>query len=107
MGLICLRYHKKYHNFINTHSNKWICNYGIEDIYHFLFLCPIFAAQRATLASSVMQILLKYNLNHLGNQSPLHLYGHPPVNFADNRKFLLSTIKYIKETWRFQRKIHK
>ena len=61
------------------------------------FLCPLFNAQRATLASSVIEILQKYILNHLGNQSNLYLYGHQTVNFADNRKVLLSAIKFIKE----------
>ena len=103
MGLSCLRYHNKCHNFIDTPSDKCLCNHGTEDTYHYIFLCPFFAAQRATLASSVIQILQKYNLNHLGNQSHLYLYGQPTVNFADNRKILLSTIKYMKETQRFQR----
>ena len=101
VGLSSLRYHKKCHNFIDTPSDICLCSDGIEDINHFLFLCPLFTAQRATLASSVIEILQKYNLNHLGNQSNLYLYGHQTVNFADNRKILLSTIKFIKETRRF------
>ena len=101
VGLSFLRYHKKCHNFIDTPSDKCLCTHGIEDTNHFLFSCTFFAAQRATLASSVIQILQKYNLNHLGKQSHLYLYGHQTINFADNRKILLSTIKYIKETRRF------
>ena len=89
VGLSFLRYHKKCHNFIDTPSDKCLCTRGIEDTNHFLVSCPFFAAQRATLA------------NHLGNQSHLYLYGHQTINFADNRKILLSTIKYIKETRRF------
>ena len=96
-----LRYHKKCHNFIDTHSDKCLCKNGIEDTNHSLFLCPFFATRRATLASIVIPILQKYNLNHLGNQSHLYLYGHPTINLADDRKILLSTIKYIKETRRF------
>jgi len=101
VGLSSLRYHKKCHNFFDTPSDKCLCNHGIEDTNHFLFSCLFFATQRATLASSVIEILQKYNLNHLGNQSHLYLYGHQTINFADNRKILLSTIKYIKETRRF------
>ena len=71
MGLSSLRYHKKCHNFIDTPSDICLCGDGIEDIDNFLFLCPLFAAQRATLTSSVIEILQKYNLNHLGNQSNL------------------------------------
>ena len=101
VGLSLLRYHKKCHNFIDTPSGICLCDHGIEDTNHFLFLCPFFALHRATLASSVIQILQKYNLNHLANQPQLYLYGHPTINFADNRKIILSTIKYITETRRF------
>ena len=101
VGLSFLRYHKKCHNFIDIPFDICLCSDGIEDINHFLFLCPLFTAQRATLTSSVIEILQKYNLNHLGTQSNLYLYGHQNINFADNGKILLSTIKYIKETPRF------
>ena len=101
VGLSLLRYHKKCHNFIDTPSGICLCDHGIEDTNHFLFLCPFFTLHRATLASSVIQILQKYNLNHLANQPQLYLYGHPTINFADNRKIILSTIKYITETRRF------
>ena len=77
VGLSFLRYHKKCHNLIDTPSDKCLYNNGIEDTNHFLFLCPFFAIQRATLASSV--ILQIFNLNHLGNQSHLYLYGHPTI----------------------------
>ena len=93
--LSLLRYHKKCHNFIDTPSDKCLCNHGIEDTNHFLFLCPFFATQRATLSGSVIQILHKYNLNHWDNQSHLYLFGDPFINFGDNRNILLSTIKYI------------
>ena len=98
IGLSCLRYHKKCHNFIDNPSDKCLCNHGIEGTSHFLFLCPFFAAQRATLASSVMQILQKYNLNYLENQS------HPTVNFADNRKNPFVNNKIHKKLDVFQRK---
>ena len=42
-----------------------------------------------------------FYLTHLGNKSHLYLYGHYAINFADNRKILLSTIEYIKKTSRF------
>ena len=76
VGLSLLRYHKKCHNFIDTPSDECLCNHGIEDTNHFLFLCSFFATQRVTLASSVIQILQKYKLNDLGNQSHLYIYGN-------------------------------
>ena len=98
MGLISLKYHKKCHNFFDTPSDKCLCNQGIEDMNHFLFLCPLFATRRAI---NVIANLKIYGLNHLGNQSHLYLYGHRTINFADNRKLLLSTIEYTRDSMLF------
>ena len=99
VGLSSIRYHKKCHNFIDTLSDKCLCNQGIEDTNHYLFLCSVFATWRATLAINVIAILQKYNLSHLGNQSHVYLYGHHTINFADNRKFLFSRRK-IHKKWK-------
>ena len=101
VGLSSLRYHKRRHNFSDTLSDKCLCKSGVEDINHFLFSCPFYASKRATLAVCVIEILQKYNLNHLGNQSEVYLYGHRLLNSVDNKNILLATIKYIKETRRF------
>ena len=85
------------HNLIDTPSDKCLCNHGIEDTNHFLFSCPFFADQRVTLANSIIPILQKYSLNGLGNQSRLYLYGHQTINFDDNKKIILATIKYINQ----------
>ena len=93
--------HKFRHNFADTPSEICSCNQGIEDTNHFLFSCPDYTTPRATLTASVMNILQKNNLNYLGNKSQLYLYGHPSIIFTDNKKIILSTIKYIKATLRF------
>ena len=97
VSLTHLRSHKRQHNFIDTPSEICLCNRGIENTSHFLFTCPFYATQRATLAASVINILQKNNLNHLGNQPQLYLYGHRSINSTDNKKIILSTIKYIKQ----------
>ena len=51
--------------------------------------------------SSVIDILQRKNLSHLGNQPELYSYGHPSLDLIDNRQILLSTIKYVKYTTRF------
>ena len=96
-----LRRHKKRHNFVDTPSDKCHCNHGIGDSNHFLFSCHLFATQRVTLTTSVNAILQKYNLNHLGNNDHLYLYGHETLIIAENKLIILSTLKYIKETGRF------
>ena len=93
--------HKYRHDFTDTTSDICHCNRGIEDTNHFLFSFPDYAILRATLAASVINILQKNNLNYLENQSKLYLYGHPSIISSENRKILLSTIKYIKGTIRF------
>ena len=67
VGLSSLRCHRKRHKFIDTPSDKCLCNQGIEDTNHFLFLCPVFGTRRATLAINIIAILQKYNLLHSGN----------------------------------------
>ena len=101
VSLSPLRSHKFRHNFADTLSEICRCTQGIEDANHFLFSCPDYATPRATLAASVINILQENNLNYLANQPKLYLYGHPSIIFTDNRKIILSTIKYIKATLRF------
>ena len=93
-----LRNHKRRYNFADTPSGICECNQDIEDTSHFLFECPRYATQRANLAVKVIDILQRNNLNHLGNQLELYLYGHRSLNPIDNRNILLSTIEYIKVT---------
>ena len=51
--------------------------------------------------SSVNEILLKANKNHLESKFQLYLYGDPSLNNFDNKNIILSTIKFIRETQRF------
>ena len=95
VSLSPLKSHKWRHNFTDTPSDICPCKQGIEDTSHFIFSCPLYAIQRATLTASVINILQKNNLNYLGNQSKLYLYGHPSINSTENRKIILATIKYI------------
>ena len=96
-----LKSHKYCHKFLDTPSGNCHCNQGIEDTSHFLLSCPSYTTQRASLVTSVKEILFKVNLIHLEDQSELYLYGDPSINNTDNKIILLSTIKYIMETQRF------
>ena len=101
VGLSPLRSHKNRHGFADTPLDSCICNHGVEDTNHFLFLYPPYATQRATLIASVTAIVQQYNLEILINQSHLYLYGHRIIVFANNKQIILSTINFIKETRRF------
>ena len=95
VSLSPLRGHKWCHSFIDTPSDICHRNQGVEDTNHFLFTCTSYVTQRAALMSSVNEILHKVRLNHLENQSKLYLYGDSSMNNSDNKKIILSTIKYI------------
>ena len=102
VSLSPLKGHKWCHNFIDIPSGICLCNQGIENTSHFfLFSCHLYATQRVTLVSSVNEILQKFNLNYLKNQLQLYLYGNASLNNTENKKFILSAIKYIKDTQRF------
>ena len=90
-----LKGHKHCHNFLDTPSGNCHCNQGIEDTSHFLLSYPSYTTQRASLVTSVKEILLKVNLINLEDQSELYLYGDPSINNTDYKIILLSTIKYI------------
>ena len=101
MGLSPLRGRKCCHNFIGTPSSICHCNQGIEDTNNILFSCPFCTNLRATLVTSVDEIVHIVNLNHLENQSQLYQSGDSSINSSDNKNIILSTIIFIKETRRF------
>ena len=78
VGLSPLRSHKMQHNFADICSENCLCERGVEDTRHFLLLCPYYATQRATLISSVNEILLNNNLPPFENHLQLLLYDHDP-----------------------------
>ena len=100
VGLSPLRSHKKRHNFADTPENC-LCDEGIEDTHHFLLFCPLYTTQRTTLIASVNEILLMNNLPVFENSIHLLLYGHDSLKSAENRKIILATLKFIKDTQRF------
>ena len=95
-----LRSQKWRQNFIDTTSNICICTQGIENIDHFLFSCPLFITQRTSLITTVNEIVQKNNSNVI-NQPHIYLYGHQSLNDSENKKIILSKIKYIQDTRRF------
>ena len=101
VGLSPLKYHKKSYNFSDTPTDTCDCSYDVEDINHFLFSCPLYGPQRASLAACVIPILQKFNAIHLSNDVKLYLYGDISISYSDNKKILESTIRYIKESNRF------
>ena len=71
ISLSPLKAHKWRHNFSDTISGICDCKQDIESTSHFLFSCPFYATQRATLITSINVILQTASLNLLENQSKL------------------------------------
>ena len=103
LGLSPLRSHKKRHKFDDTPSDLCLCNIGVEDTKHFLFKCPFHATKRASLATVVVPILIRNNLNHLSEDEKLYLYGNDSISDSDNKAILVATMKFIKDTNRFSK----
>ena len=101
LGLSPLRSHKRRHKFDDTPSDVCLCKIGVEDTKHFLFRCPFHATKRASLATEVVPILIRNNLNHLSGDEKLYLYGNESISDGDNKAILLATMKFIKDTNRF------
>ena len=72
-----------------------------EDTRHFLFHCKFYEVQRVILINSVTPLLLAYPGVDVVDNTDLFLYGHPDLNLYDNKRILLATIQFIKETARF------
>ena len=101
LGLSPLKHHKRKNNFKDIVSSKCLCKEDDENTRHFLLFCPFFLAQRLILMEEVREILDNYNLAHKLSQESLFLYGDSAINVTDNKRILMSTIKYIKSTKRF------
>ena len=101
VNLSPLKGHKWCHNFIDTTSGICDCNQVLENTSHFLFACLFYVTQRAKLMTSVNVILHDASLDRLDDKSKLCLNGHPSLGNSDNKKVILSTLKYIEETKRF------
>mgnify|MGYP001355346680 CR=1 FL=1 len=100
LGLSQLKSHKNNHKFEDTPSSLCLCETGIEDTCHYLFRCPLYAVHRATLAAKVIDILIRNNLNQLGNTVSVYLYGHHSLSENDNKSIILATLEFLKNTKR-------
>ena len=83
------------HNFIDTPD--WCeCNSPPENTYHYLLQCDLFHVPRIKLINSITPIVTLYNLVDVITNQEIYLYGHRSISCENNRKIIISTIKYIK-----------
>ena len=103
VGLNDLKRYKFDHNFDDVIDPMCTANDGVEDVTHFLQSCHLFTHIRIELLNSV-SLTIGTNVADLDKKSlvKLLLYGNKKkYSFDANRKILLSTITFIKNSNRF------
>ena len=89
VGLNPFKYHKNCHNFVDTLSEKYLCNHGIEDTNHFLLLCPFFATRRAINVIAILQIWsdsFRKPITPVSLRAPHHKFRRQKKNPLVNNK---------------------
>lgn len=102
LGLSGLNAHRFKYNFINDKSCS-LCNFETEDVSHFLFHCPAYAAPRTALMESLSNHL-KLPHNIIQNKSTLESYmifGSNNLDFVTNLSVFSYVLSYIDATGRF------
>ena len=78
-------------------------NDGIEDVEHFLLLCPSFDVARRDLLAGVFDILRPLEYNNLPNDVLVQILLYGDKNLPDylNKQIILLTLRFIHDTGRF------
>ena len=96
--------HKFLHNFRDTVNPMCPTNDGIEDVEHFLLLCPSFEMQRRDFLAGVSELLRSFvQIDTLPNNVLIEclLYGDKNLTDDVNRSILELTLEFIHRTGRF------
>ena len=102
VGLNDLQQYKFDHNFDDTIDPMCRANDGIEDVTHFLLSCQIYTHIRIDLLNNVCRLTGR-NVTDLDKQilvKLLHYGNEKKYSFDINKRILLSTITYIKNSHR-------
>ena len=96
-----LREHRFNHNF-NCPSPVCKCNGGEESTEHYLLRCALYNVQRQELLSGISNIV-NNDVSVLpdGHLAKVALYGTNSYNNIANKLIIEETIRYIKNTKRF------
>ena len=100
MGLNALNSHRFKYNFIEYKLCQKCGNLN-EDIQHFLFNCPAYAAPRTTLLESLKQLLPPDTINHPSTLETIIIFGSPHLDIATNLEIFSFVYKYLESSGRF------
>ena len=105
LGFSHLREHKFRHNFSDTINPLCPCSLEPETTTHFLLHCRNYSNLCTTLMSDLYSIDPSRIVTNETNLVQLLLFGNSKYDFETNRKILLTTIKYLKNSLRFDEKL--
>ena len=97
-----LSFYKFKHNFKDTPDSSCKCNHGDEDTPHFLLDCHDYDNIRRNLMRNISSII-ESDLNTMSRDEIVNLliFGSSNYEFVINKQILQETIKFIKNTKRF------
>ena len=100
VGLSPLRYHKR--GFKDNPSTMCSCNISAETTEHFLLDCIQYTVVRNSLFEVINPIIITHNLHLIKSDlCRLLLYGNATLNDDVNKAILAETLKFIKNSRRF------
>ena len=102
VGLSALKNHKYNHHFLDTPSDRCLCNGDVETTQHYLLKCSYFSCHRRILFESVNPVLSNHNLRQVNDDILIKilLYGHDSLSLHENGVILQATIKFMKDSGR-------
>lgn len=101
LGLSGLNYHRFTYNFIPDKSCP-NCGFHTEDLNHYLFFCPAYAAARAALMRDLSSHLSDNELLNATRLSVILLFGSNDFSLQTNLSIFAIFFKFIATTGRFQ-----
>ena len=100
LGLSALNLHRFTYNFIDIKSCPR-CNYGTEDVKHFLLHYPAYAAQRAVLMESLRDLLPTYVLDDECLMETYLIFGSRDLDYPSNLSIFSAVFTFLVTSGRF------
>ena len=105
LGFSHLRYHKFRHNFSDTLNPICSCTLEVETTSHFLLHCHNYNNIRITLMSDLHMIDPSITFLNDTDLVQLLLFGNSKYNINTNREILIASVKYLKNSLRFEEQL--
>ena len=101
LGFSHLRDHKFRHGFRDILNPLWPCSIETETTAHYFLRCHFYNANRSALMNELNEIDSSFSTLNENKFIDLILYGGDKFDDKKNHNILISTIKFIKDSQRF------